>query len=449
MRAAEEDVMAAGTTVDELMDRAGRSVAEAAWRFGGGRPILILCGPGNNGGDGYVAARYLKERGATVRVAASSPPRTPAATRARDKWDSIIDALADADPCPVVVDALFGMGLKRRLEPAISEPLARLVAAAHFSLAVDIPSGMPSDHGALVAAVPYFDMTIALGALKPAHRLQPAAERCGSVIIGEIGIDVRSDWTELSQPLLNAPGIADHKYSRGFVAIVAGEMSGAARLSAIAAARAGAGYVRLYGADAPAEAIVCLSITALEHSLDDKRIGAVVIGPGLGRSAEAKKRLNLALETDRPLVIDADALHLLGSIGLKRLSRRAAPAILTPHSGEFAALFGEGRGSKFERTLDAANRAGAVILHKGADSVIAAPGGRLVAGFPVSSWLSTAGTGDVLAGVVAAMLARGLTPLAAAEAGLWLHGEAARLAGPAFIADDLASKLPDAIARCQ
>lgn len=448
MRAAEEHAMANGTSVDTLMDCAGHAVAEAAWRFGGGRPVLILCGPGNNGGDGYVAARYLAERGVPVRVAASADPRTDVSIRARQTWTGPVEPLATAAPGVVLVDALFGTGLTRPLDGTIADPLARCVAAAHFSLAVDVPSGMDADDGALLAPLPHFDMTIALGALKPAHRLQPAAAHCGAVIIGDIGIAIESRWAELAQPRLKAPGPLDHKYSRGLVAVVAGDMPGAARLAAMASARAGAGYVRLYGAPGQADAIVSHPIEALENDLADARIGALLIGPGLGRSNAARRLLALALASDRPLVIDADALHLLKGVGLKTLARRTAPVILTPHGGEFSALFGDGQGSKIDRTLVAAARANAVIVHKGADSVVAAPDGQVTVAPPASTWLSTAGTGDVLAGITAAMLARGLAPLAAAEAGLWLHAEVARLSGPAFIADDLASNLARAIAPC-
>lgn len=448
MRAAEERVIAAGTSVETLMDRAGRAVAEAAWRFGSGRPTLILCGPGNNGGDGYVAARYLKQRGVKVRVAALSEPRSPAAIAARRAWDGPIEPLDAVEPAHVLIDALFGTGLTRALDGAIAAPLARLVAGAHLSLAVDLPSGLATDDGALLAPVPRFIMTVALGALKPVHRLQPAASYCGTVLVGDIGIETPSDWRELVRPTLRAPGPEDHKYSRGLVAVIAGAMPGAARLCASAAMRAGAGYVRLHGGSGGPDALVHLSADDLDRALDDDRIGAVLIGPGLGRDAEAKRRLDAALAARRPLVIDADALRLLGKVGLKRLSRMETPAILTPHGGEFAALFGNGEGSKIDRTVAAARVAGAVIVHKGADTVIASPDGGVTVAPPASPWLSTAGTGDVLAGVIAAMRARGLGPAEAAAAGVWLQAEAARRAGPAFIADDLASQLPGAIAAC-
>ncbi|RJF85510.1 NAD(P)H-hydrate dehydratase [Sphingomonas cavernae] len=446
MRAAEERAIDAGTSVDELMDRAGQAVAEAAWRFGGTRPVLILCGPGNNGGDGYVAARYLKQRGARVRVAATGEPGTAAAINARRGWDGPVEALDAAEPAPTLIDSLFGTGLSRPLDDAVAAPLARLVAAAHFAIAVDVPSGLATDDGALLAPVPHFGLTLALGSLKPAHRLQPAASHCGKVIVGDIGIVTSGDCHELGQPALRVPGAEDHKYSRGLVAVIAGSLPGAARLSATAAIRAGAGYVRLHGATGGPDALVHLATDNLDTALDDARIGAVLIGPGLGRDAEAKRRLAAALASGKPLILDADALHLLGKVGLKRLAKLDTPAILTPHSGEFAALFGKAEGSKVDRTVDAARRTGAIIVHKGADTVIAAPDGTAIVAPPASSWLSTAGTGDVLAGVIAAMRARGMEATEAAGAGVWLQADAARRAGPAFVADDLASYLPGAIA---
>lgn len=448
MRAAEEDAIDAGTSVDELMDRAGRAVAEAAWRFGGTRPVLVLCGPGNNGGDGYVAACYLKARGAKVRVAATGEPKSAAAINARKGWDGPVETLGEAQPAPVLVDALFGTGLTRPLDVTIAAPLERLVAAAHFAIAVDVPSGLATDEGALLASVPYFHLTVALGAMKPAHRLQPAASHCGTVIVGDIGIAFASKCRELSQPALRAPGVRDHKYTRGLVAVIAGAMAGAARLSATAAAHAGAGYVRLYGGSGGPDALVHLPADELDAALEDARIGAVLIGPGLGRDAVAKRRLDAALASGRPLVLDADALHLLGKLGLKRLSRLETRAILTPHGGEFSVLFGEGAGSKIDRAVAAARDANAIIVHKGADTVIASPDGMATIAPPASTWLSTAGTGDVLAGIIAAMRARGISAADAAAAGVWLHSEAARRAGSAFIADELATHLPGAIAAC-
>ena len=448
MRAAEEKVIAGGITVEALMERAGKAVAEAAWRYGGGWAVLILCGPGNNGGDGYVAARILKAMGAKVRVAAAGDPKSQAAIAARRGWDGPVELLAETAPAPVLVDALFGTGLSRPLEADVADPLRHLVSHAHFALAVDVPSGLATDSGALLAPVPAFDLTLALGALKPVHRLQPAAHLCGVVRVADIGVTVESDVHELSLPRLRAPGPADHKYSRGFLTVVGGNMPGAARLSATAALRAGSGMVKLLGGQGGPDALVCRPIEELAQTLADKRLNAVVIGPGLAPDAAGQVLLDQVMAGCAPAVMDAGALRLIGEMGVEALKALPAMAILTPHDGEFESLFGKGWGSKIDRAREAAARSGAVIAFKGADTVIAAPGGQVAVAPDASAWLSTGGTGDVLAGIIAAMRARGLDAFDAACAGVWLHGEAARLAGPAFVADDLANHLPAAIAAC-
>jgi ADP-dependent NAD(P)H-hydrate dehydratase / NAD(P)H-hydrate epimerase len=449
MRAAEEAAIAGGTPVETLMERAGAAVAEAAWRHAGVPPTLIVCGPGNNGGDGYVAARILRERGVPVRVAATGEPRTDAARAARASWSGAIEDFASARPGALLIDALFGTGLARPLDGAVSERLTELAGAARLRIAVDLPSGVSTDDGTLLSPVPRFDLTIALGSLKPAHRLQPAAGHCGLVAIADIGIDISCAATiEVARPKLAGPGPADNKYSRGMVAVAAGEMPGAALLTAMAAQRGGAGYVLLAGdvAGGPAALVKrpAADAKALAKLLDDQRIGAVVIGPGLGRDRHARERLEVALVSGRPLVLDADALVLLAHGGLGRLARLIEPAILTPHEGEFVRLFGTLRGSKLERARAAAARARAIVLLKGSDSVLAHPDGRAAIAPPAPAWLASAGTGDVLAGLIGAMRARGLDAFEAAEAALWIHGEAARAAGPGLIADDLVEH----IARC-
>lgn len=453
-RAAEEAVIANGTSVEALMERAGAAVAEAAWRFGGGRPTLILCGPGNNGGDGYVAARLLAGRDVAVRVAAAGEPQGEAARAARSGWSGPVETLAKAASAPVLVDALFGTGLARGLAPPLYKALDRLADSASFRLAVDLPSGVATDDGALLSPVPCFDLTLALGALKPAHRLQPAADRCGIVQVADIGLRFPDDArvTEVAQPELGPPAASDHKYSRGMVVVAAGSMPGAATLAAAGAQRAGAGYVLLAGAaEVGPLALVHRAATdanALARILADARVGAVVVGPGLGADTKGRARLEAALASGHPLVLDADALNLLAVDGLDRLTRLAEPPVLTPHEGEFARLFVDLGGSKIERARIAARRCNAVVLLKGADSVVAHPDGRVAIAPPGSPWLASAGTGDVLAGLVAAMRARGLDPFAAAQAALWLHGEAARRAGAGLIADDLLAHLPAALAAC-
>lgn len=454
MRATEERAIARGTSVEALMERAGAAVAEAVWRFAATPPALILCGPGNNGGDGYVAAHYLRERGVRVRVAASGEPRTDAAKAARARWDGPVEPLDVVHGAPLLVDCLFGTGLARPLDEALSAPLNRLARAARLTVAVDVPSGVSTDDGAMLSPVPRFDLTVALGALKPAHRLQPAADLCGRVVVADIGIEVPAgELIEVARPHLPAPRPEDNKYTRGYVAVVAGAMAGASLLAAGAAQRAGAGYAMLAGGAGTGGPLALVHRPAhgageLGTALADERIGAVVLGPGLGRGPKARAMLERALPCGRPLILDADALTLLAEKVPEKLRALPHTPILTPHEGEFARLFGTVAGSKIERARTAARRANAIVLLKGSDSVIAHPDGRAAIAAAAPAWLASAGTGDVLAGIVGAMRARGLEPFAAAMAALWLHGEAARRAGPGLIADDLLAHLPAALAAC-
>ena len=453
MRAAEERAIAAGSSVSALMERAGAGVAEWVHRLAAGSPVLILCGPGNNGGDGYVAARMLAGRGMDVRVAALGDPRTEAAAEARKGWTGPVEAVPGAmlGHAPVVVDAVFGTGLSRPLEASAARTIKTLAACARLSIAVDLPSGLETDTGdGFGRELAAFDVTLALGALKPAHLLQPASALCGAVRTVDIGLPRGELLSEtavraLAVPRIAGPVAASHKYSRGMVAIISGPMHGASELAALAAYRAGAGYVLLLtgGLPHPPHAIVRRRWSA--DALDDKRIGALVIGPGLGRGDRAREKLDVALASPHPLVIDGDALHLLD---LDRLRTREAATILTPHAGEFTALFGEGEGSKIARAQEAARRSNAVVVFKGPDTVIAHPDGRANVALPASSWLSVAGTGDVLAGAIATMLAQNPHfTLEAASAGAWLHAESARLLNRCFLADELADALPLALER--
>lgn len=449
MRAAEQVVFDGGMGVEALMERAGRAVAETAWRISAGASVLVLCGPGNNGGDGYVIARLLAEWGLPVRVAATGEPRTEAAQIARSKWTGPIETLGDAAPASLLIDALFGTGLMRPLADEMLAPFLSLSLAAKMRLAVDLPSGIATDDGAILSDIPAQHITVALGALKPSHRLQPAVGMMGRIVIADIGVPAQSQLVDITRPNLPMPGPQDHKYTRGHVVVAAGAMSGAARLSALAAARSGAGYVTLAGgAPAGLAAIVHRQVgsaEALAKLLDDRRIGSLVIGPGLGRDRTARERLDVALASAHRLVLDADALMLLADGGLGRLKRQVAWPLLTPHEGEFHTLFGHLEGSKLDRARAAAAKAGAVVLLKGADSVIAAPDGRAAIARAASPWLATAGTGDVLAGIAGTMMARGLDAFAAGKAALWLHGDAARRAGPGLVADDLCDHLPAAM----
>ncbi|CAA9519798.1 MAG: NAD(P)H-hydrate epimerase / ADP-dependent (S)-NAD(P)H-hydrate dehydratase [uncultured Sphingomonas sp.] len=441
MRAAEEAVIAAGTSTEQLMERAGACLAEAALRFAGPVDTLLLCGPGNNGGDGYVAARHLRERGVEVRVAALAEPGTAAAQWARGEWHGPVQPLAGAAPAPMLIDCLFGTGLRRGLDDDLAAQLQRLAGGARVRIACDLPSGVDSDTGHLLSEVARFDMTVTFGALKPAHRLMPAMSRVGKVVLGDIGVAASPRWHEIGRPGLPPLDPAGHKYSRGLVHALAGKMPGAIALAATAAARGGAGYVRV----STSRVIDGLPASVVQTDtavVNDSRIGCLLVGPGMG---DLPPLLTLALTSHAPKVIDADAVGQLGEP--ERL--RGHDAILTPHEGEFVRLFGELPGSKAVRALAAAERSGAVIVYKGPDTLVASPDGRLGFAPPAPAWLASAGTGDVLAGVIAALRARGMPSFEAACAGVWLHGRAAEIAGPYLIADDLAAAVPQALALCR
>lgn len=440
MRAAEQAAIDGGTSVEQLMERAGTALAEAAYRFAGPLPALVLCGPGNNGGDGYVAARRLAQRGAKVRVAALAEPKSAAAKWARSQWNGEVEPLSDSSAsAPLVVDALFGTGLKRGLEDAVVKQLSRLSRAAVVTVACDLPSGVESDSGEELSPVPEADLCVTFGALKPAHRLFPAMHKCGRVVLAGIGINASADWHEIAPPRLPPLDPHGHKYSRGMVHCVGGAMVGAIALGATAAYRAGAGYVRI-GADNYVPNVPAAVVQGQQGGVDDRHIGALLVGPGLGR--KGGPLLEQALAAGRPLVLDGDVFSLLEDPA----ALHGLDAILTPHEGEFKELFGTIEGSKAERALEAARLSQAVVTYKGPDTLVAAPDGRLGFAPPAPAWLAIAGTGDVLAGITAAMRARGLEPFEAACAAAWLHGRAAEIAGPAMIADDLADAIPAAIA---
>ncbi len=437
MRAAEAAAIEAGTSVETLMERAGQALAEAVFSYAGNRPALIVCGPGNNGGDGYVAARHLQKRGVPVRIASLAEPATDAARGARRQWHGPVEDLAGAQPAAVLVDCLFGTGLSRPLDEAVSHRLLELAARSRITIACDLPSGVETDSGALLSPIPGCDLTVTFGALKPAHRLMPAMARMGRVALADIGIVAATAWHEIGQPRLPPLAAEGHKYDRGLVHMLSGKMPGAIALAAKAAARTGAGYVRISTSrtiDNLPSAIVQTDTATLE----DPRIGAVLVGPGMG---DIPQLLTLALTSRAPVIIDADAIGQVGEP--ERL--KGHDAVITPHEGEFVRLFGDLGGSKAERALAAAARSGAVVIYKGADTLIAAPDGRLGFAPPAPAWLASAGTGDVLAGMVAALRAGGMDGFDAASAAVWLHGRAAEMTGPGMIADDLVEALPHAL----
>ena len=445
MTLADANAVTRGTPVEVLMERAGWAVAQALRaRF---RPcrVLVLCGPGNNGGDGYVAARLLAHSGWPVAVAALAPARGDAAVAAA-RWRGRMVAFAadEAARADLVVDAVFGAGLARDLDPAVSVVLA----AARRVLAVDVPSGLDGSTGAARGAVTAAEVTVTFHRRKPGHLLLPGRTLCGALVLAEIGIpggvppvqcwrNTPALWT------LPAPGATDHKYTRGHVTVLGGaDMTGAARLVAGAAQRVGAGMLTIAAPEAAAavyragDAAVLVNTAPLTVLLEDPRRAVWVCGPGLGVAA-ARAVLPLLLSAGRQVVVDADGLT--ASAGAPEALRGAT--VLTPHGGEFARVFGAPGGDRVAAVRAAAAQSGAVVLLKGADTIIAAPDGRVAINDTAPAWLATAGSGDVLAGAIAGLLAQGMAPWEASCAAVWLHGAAARNVGPGLVADDLVGAL--------
>lgn len=450
MRHAEDELISAGISVDALMQTAGSGAAEWVRRIAAGRAVTVLCGPGNNGGDGWVIAEYLRAHGNPVTVIAARKPATDAARNARALYCGKVSA-ADPDTTgDVLVDCLFGSGLTRALPEDLYALITELAAHHPFRIAIDVPSGIESDSGlALNPGLPDWTHTIALGAWKHAHLTMPACQSMGALRLVDIGVSAQSGAARtLVKPAITPPAADAHKYRRGLLGIVGGEMPGAALLCATAAQNAGAGYVKLATASPLHQADPALVVTIdVSATLADKRTAALLVGPGLGRSDAASRLLAQALAAERPTVIDADALVLLRSAMLTH-----APCILTPHDGEMLALersFAlESTGLRRDRAKTLATATGTVVVLKGPDSLIAAPDGSLILSPRASPWLSVAGTGDVLAGTIASRLAVHADPLRAAQEGLWLHGEAARLCGAAFTPTELAHAIRLALIEC-
>ncbi len=432
MRRAEAGAIAAGTAEYTLMERAGAAAAAAIAAFTMDRRALILAGPGNNGGDGYVAARILVEKGFDVTVAAMAAPGTEIAKMAAACWTGktvTLDAIEQS--APVLVDALFGTGLTRGLSDSLVKTLQHLRKTASTVIALDFPSGIASDDGTCLSQTIHADMTIAFGAMKPSHLLLPSRGYCGRVVIADIGLGrIETGLHRIGRPSLSPLAIDTHKYRRGHVLVTGGEMAGAATLAARAAQRAGAGYVTLAGVETVPGSLV---VTALDD-VQAARVDAIVVGPGLGRSAEARARAETALGLGKPTVLDADIFSLFAD-DPERLFGKSD--VMTPHEGEFVRFFGDLSGSKVDRARAAAERSGNIIVLKGADTVVAEPGGRAAINAHSSPRLATAGSGDVLAGMIAALLARKMPPFEAACAAVWLHGEAALSGREGLIAEDL------------
>ncbi|HEY8163030.1 MAG TPA: NAD(P)H-hydrate dehydratase [Methylocystis sp.] len=486
MARADRMTIESGVPSMELMESAATAIARVTSRIlqrTSGRRVLVLCGPGNNGGDGYVAARLLKAQRYKVRVASLAPPdqlRGDAA-RAAAGWTG---GLMPAHECDfhgvdLVIDALFGTGLARDLDPSAQALVNRLNQWRRETkqnvVAVDIPSGVDGTTGAVRGAAVEADETVTFFRLKTGHLLLPGRLRCGKLTCAHIGIrsttlesmDVKAfvNAPELWLSALPRPRVDGHKYTRGHALVVSGGASftGAARLSAAAALRAGAGLVTLAS---PSEAlrVNAAALTSvmvrpadgpkgLAVVLADERKNAVAIGPGLGVSEESCRQVEVALTPQayrRAAVLDADALTSFESdpFRLWRATRAApGPVVMTPHAGEFARLFAESNGdralrSKLDRARDAARVSGAVVLYKGPDTVVASPDGRVSVIAHASPWLATAGSGDVLTGIVAGLLAQRMDGFLAASAAAWMHARAADVFGPGLIADDIIASLP-------
>ena len=448
MAAADRAAVALGRPVAWLMENAGRAVARAVRaRFAPCR-TLVLCGPGNNGGDGLVAARHLQLAGWPVAVAALAPPQGEAAAAA-SRWHgpTVPFAATEAARAALVIDAVFGAGLARDVAGDVADALR---AAARI-VAVDVPSGLDGATGQVRGYAPQAVLTVTFFRLKPGHLLLPGRTLCGETVLADIGmpdaaLDAAAPRTFHNLPSLwhlPVPAPAGYKYSRGHVTVLGGAaMTGAARLAALAARRAGAGMVTI-AADAggdiyrAGEPGTIVDGRPLAELLQDARRNAWVCGPGLGLEA-ARAALPQLLASGRAVVVDADALAACA--GAPEFLRGAA--VLTPHAGEFARVFGAPGTDRLAAARRAAAVTGAVVLLKGADTIIAAPDGRAAINASAPPWLATAGAGDTLAGLIAALLAQGMAPWHAACAGAWLHGRAAVHAGPHLIAEDLAPALP-------
>ncbi|QGM96194.1 bifunctional ADP-dependent NAD(P)H-hydrate dehydratase/NAD(P)H-hydrate epimerase [Methylocystis parvus] len=470
----------------ELMESAGVALARVTTRIlqrTSGRRVLALCGPGNNGGDGYVAARLLKAQRYKVKVASLVPPdqlRGDAARAAAGWAGTLLPAQeCDFDGVDLVIDALFGTGLARDLDLPAQTLVNRLNQwrreTKQSVVSVDIPSGVDGTTGAIRGAAVEADETVTFFRVKTGHLLLPGRTRCGQLTCAHIGI--RSTTLESMQvkTFVNAPDlwlsalprpkVDGHKYTRGHALVVSGGASftGAARLSASAALRAGAGLVTLASpSDAllvNASALTSVMVRPADGAgglaavLADERKNAVAIGPGLGVSEESCRQVEVSLTPQayrRAAVLDADALTSFESdpFRLWRATRAApGPVVMTPHAGEFARLFSECNSdralrSKLDRARDAARVSGAIVLYKGPDTVVAAPDGRASIQATASPWLATAGSGDVLTGIVAGLLAQRMDGFLAASCAVWMHTRAAELFGPGLIADDIIATLP-------
>ncbi|KKW67453.1 hypothetical protein AAV94_10880 [Lampropedia cohaerens] len=476
MAQADRAAMAAGIPGSRLMQRAGEAVARVVARRWQPCRVAVLCGPGNNGGDGWIAAAWLARHGWSVTVyALGSPAQLRGDARwAASQWPGPVrqGVPLDVPAHDLVIDALFGAGLTRALEGLAAQWLNAAAQAGMPICAVDVPSGLDGATGQTLGKVVPAAVTVTFARAKPGHWLLPGRSLCGELVVADIGIPDEVLSATGVQTWENAPGLwwphmprahlQGHKYTRGHATILAGaQMTGAARLAARAAQRVGAGLVTVaappaaWPAVAPAlESIMVQRLarrTDWQALLQDARRNAWLIGPGAGVSQTVVDAALDVLAQHRHLVLDADALTASASQARTLFAAIAAShaqggqTVLTPHDGEFARLFST-EGSKLARASRAAHQAAAVVVLKGADTVIAAPDGRIAINTNAPPSLATAGSGDVLAGLITGLLAQGMPAFEAACAGVWLHGAAARAGGPCLVADDLPAWLADCLA---
>jgi ADP-dependent NAD(P)H-hydrate dehydratase / NAD(P)H-hydrate epimerase len=477
MERADRLTIAAGTPGFALMLSAGQAVAEAAGDLVEEGPILVVAGPGNNGGDGFVAAAELAAQGREVSVSLMGERdalKGDAASAARGWKHPLLPFTPQAVGKPaLIIDALFGAGLNRTVSGDAHDMIAAINANGAPVVSVDLPSGINGTSAALMGIAVRATETITFFRKKPAHLLLPGRLHCGRVRVADIGIDaavldeIRPQLFENTphfwRKAFPVPRADAHKYARGHVLAVSGDMAatGAARMAARGALRAGAGLVTLasprdalsINATALTAVMVRPVDTAIEFAeqLSDRRFNACVIGPGAGLGERTRDFVHSALSARRALVLDADALTSFADAPERLFesikSAGGAQVVLTPHEGEFPRLFSDisnkhpGR-SKLERVRAAAERSGAVVLLKGPDTTVAAPDGRATIAANAPPWLATAGAGDVLAGIIAGLMAQGVAAFEAASIGVWMHGEAGREAGPGLIAEDLPEVLP-------
>ncbi len=462
MQEAERRAVASGIAEDVLMERAGAAVAKAVMtRLPSGR-VVVLAGPGGNGGDGFVAARILAERGWPVRVCTLRPDAmTGASRRMADLWTSEIAPVTEAcaDDADLVVDALFGAGLARDLDPALGALFARLRAPV---IAVDMPSGVDGDSGGIRGHAVTARATVTFCRRRPGHVLMPGRRLCGDVTVADIGIGDAIVTAVSPGIVCNAPALwrhrwpwpspDAHKHARGHLVVLGGSLGsgGASRLAAAAGLRAGAGLVTCAMPRAALLAHAAHHTAVMNHAfagVEDfaglmaaGHVHAGVLGPGAGTGEGTRDLVMAALASGKPLVLDADALTACRAYRRDFLEAIHEHCVLTPHVGEFRRLF-EATGDRLRDVACAAAEAGCVVLLKGPDTTIADPHGRVAVNANGSPFLATAGSGDVLAGIIGGLLAQGTRALDAAMMGCWLHAEAGGRDTPGLVAEDLAERM--------